>query len=298
MRYRICRERAEKSGFLLLCLVLIVGCGSPDEGGIEGPSVDSGAGADVTIEEDAGVAEDTGPEDAGPEDTGPEDTGPQDTGPEDTGPEDTGPVDTGPVDAGPVDTGPKPPTQDEICKGYSDQFSAVAAAAKKCATPYSCTDLAAAGMGCKSCETFYSHDDASKVQAVHDVSSESTQKKCQPACPKQCIDPDKHVGVCKDGGCTFDAPSCQEIEKRFKTVVTQAMKCSEDAECKFQAQASLPCGCGAFMNIKTMGPNKPLFRYAKMLVTVYNAQKCFTGACACPSYSKATCDNGVCVSKE
>jgi hypothetical protein len=290
----------------IIFVALSAGCGSPEEGGVEGPSVDSGAEDDGLLEDDGGIGEDSSPEDVGPGDTGVVDAAPQDTGPEDTGPEDPGPVDAGPKDVGKPDIGKpdigKPDsgptdTKGALCAGYVNKFKTSADAARKCKTSFSCTDLAAAGVGCKACEVFYSHDTPGLVQAVHDVSSESTQKKCDPACPKLCVDPTKHVGVCGgDGTCTFDAPSCQDMEKRFALVAAAAHKCKVDTDCAFQAQVGLPCGCGEYLNIKTMGPGKPLFRYAKMLVMVYNQQKCFSGACACPEFNKAKCVSGMCVS--
>ncbi len=289
-------------------LVSLLACGSSEEGGVSGEPIPGGddGGLVADAQADTGTV-DAGPEDAGPEDTGPEDTGahdagPEDTGPVDAGPEDTGPEDTGPVDTGPPDTGPKD-TQGALCADYTTKFLGAADAAKKCKSQFSCTELAPACMGCKTCENYYSGD-APGAQPVWDVSSEATQKKCPAGKPAtECVDPLKHVGVCamssdpnKGGTCTHDAPKCGELEKRAKAAIDEGMKCTADSECAFQAQTSLPCGCGAFMNIKTIGPGKPLMKYLQMLVKVYNAKKCFNGQCSCPSFSKAVCEKGVCKS--
>ncbi|GEM_PF-3414239 len=299
-------QRLVRNLLIAFAATALVACGAPEDGGVSGASVDAGGGGDGSLggDDDTAVADnDTGPQDVGAVDTGPEDsgatvadTGPEDTGPEDTGPEDTGPIDAGAPDLGPPDTGPKDAGPGALCNGYAEKFTGVANAARQCKTPFSCTELAAGGSACPGCELFYSHDDMAKVQGVHDVASEAKQKKCAPKCPSKCADPDKDVGVCASGSCTFDAPDCKEIEKRFKLAIDEAHKCTSDAECSFQAQTSLPCGCGAYLNVKTMGPGKNLFRYAKMLVTVYNKKKCFSGACACPEFNAGKCVKGKCES--
>lgn len=288
----------------------LAGCGTSEQGDLSSPASAPGdaglladaddGGVDVTAADvpqdaaeaaEAGAAQDIAEPDAATPDVpdAAEVTAQPDTAPA----ADTA---TAPIDAGPHDAGTSADTGSSQCADYASKFLATQSAARKCTSPFACTELAPAGMACHDCETYYTNE-GTGAQPVWDISAEAKQKKCAAMCPTGgCVDPTVHVGICTAGQCGHDAPSCDELEKRAAAAIQQGTKCTADADCNFQAQTSLPCGCAAFLNGKTIGPAKPLMRYVQMLVKVYNAKKCFSGACACPQFNKAVCEAGICKS--
>ncbi len=180
------------------------------------------------------------------------------------------------------------------CALKEGEFDATRKKALACATPFQCWHPGPKQMSCP-CQQYYS-DATIDWQSLNDVQGEATKLGCVGTCSKDaCPALDTQIGVCTDKQCQTVTPNCKQIEQLGADAIAEGKKCSADSECTFQAIGSVACGCTTFLNVKSMGPGKPLFKYFVMLVNSYKVLKCTdTVECACQTFKTAHCVAGVC----
>ena len=234
--------------------------------------------------------------DASPADTAPApDAGPPDAGPPDTGTPDTGAPDTKPDTA-------KPDAAGDPCPAKVAAYLATRQAALSCNTFWECTVEAPDGPACP-CQVHYSSANL-KGQSVVDAEADFKKSGCKAGtCSAPCLDPVKSVGLCQASGvgasaCKTTVPTCKELDALATKTLQEGANCTADADCGFKVSNTLGCGCPTFVNLKTMGPGKPLFVFMIQLVQSYKAQACTSDvACSCPNPNSATCVAGKCMPK-
>lgn len=211
-------------------------------------------------------------------------------------PADVPPVDTQPADVPPVDVA-KPDVSTDPCAPKIAQFDALKGKALACATPFECFKPAPADAKCQLCQRHYNGNSADS-QNLADVAAVLKASGCGSDCGSGCSNMATHVGVCAAGQCTTKELTCKELDTAASAALAQGAKCTADADCTFKVSNTLGCGCPTFVNVKTMGPAKPLFNYMKMLVLAYKAKLCTAEtACACPDPNTAKCVAGVCIAQ-
>lgn len=290
----------------LACALSVAACQEASDGTLVGSSEADSIGADMGLGKDSAAETTAGPADSAEVagDSAAEaaidsvalDVPPADVAPADVPPADLPPADVAPIDVAPVDV-PKPDTALDPCATKLAQFDALKAKALACATPFECYKGAPADGKCQTCQRHFNGNSAD-AQNLIDMAAVLKTGGCGAECGTGCYNMATHVGVCAAGQCTTKDLTCKELDAAASAALAQGAKCSADADCTFKVSNTLACGCPTFVNVKTMGPAKPLFNYMKMLVLAYKAKLCTAEvSCACPDPNTAKCVAGVCIAQ-
>ncbi len=295
----------------------LAACQEASDGTLVGSSEADSIGADMAMGKDGAAA--TGDADGGalsvdsaaeiaaasdtasdvPPDSAPTDTAPVDTAPADSAPTDSAPTDSSPADTAPADTA-KPDAADtdqDPCAAKQAQFDAVKVKALACSTPFECYKPAPADGKCQTCQRHFNGNSADSQNLI-DMAAMLKGNGCGATCGTGCYNMATHVGVCGGGQCATKELTCKELDAAAAAALAEGAKCSSDADCTFKVSNTLACGCPTFVNVKTMGPAKPLFNYMKMLVLAYKAKLCTAEtSCACPDPNTAKCVAGMCIAQ-
>lgn len=188
-------------------------------------------------------------------------------------------------------------TAADPCTAKSAQFSKLLTDASVCADFWQCYKPATASANCPDCQLHF-NGTAAATQNLIDFTPEWKKSGCAKACATPCLDMVTQVGVCSAGACQSKSLTCKELDSAAGQALAVGAKCSADADCTFKVSNTLGCGCPTFVNVKAMGPGKPLFLYMTMLVKAYKAKVCTKDVvCECPDPQTAKCVAGICIAQ-
>lgn len=290
----------------LAAVAALAACQEAADGTLVGSSEADAIGADMSVGKDsapetavADAAVEVAPEDIGADaatDTAVADVPPVDVAPADVPKPDVPPADVPPADVAPADVA-KPDVVQDACATKIAQFDALKAKALACSTPFECYKPGPADGKCQTCQRHYNGNSADSQNLV-DMAAVLKTGGCGSDCGIGCNNMSTQVGVCGGGQCATKELTCKELDSAAAAALAEGAKCSADADCTFKVSNTLACGCPTFVNVKTMGPAKPLFNYMKMLVLAYKAKLCTAETtCACPDPNTAKCVAGVCIAQ-
>jgi hypothetical protein len=286
---------------ILAVLVVLGGCSDDVTSGEAGAATDAGSDLGRTETSGVDVADAASATDAADEATGASDAEADLPPAQDAAdvaaelpPVDVAPADVPKTDTAPADTGKPDVPVGDPCLAKSQQYAEAFKKALQCQNFWECWEKAPVAPTC--CNNFVSGEGV-VANNCRDLEAEWKKLGCKASCaPSQCPDLDTaYIGLCKVNQCAMVAPTCKELETYATQALTEGAKCKADSECTFKASNTLGCGCPTYVNVTTMGPGKPLFKFMTQLAKVYNAKKCTTDvACACPNPNSAKCVGGAC----
>lgn len=188
-------------------------------------------------------------------------------------------------------------TAADPCTAKSAQFNKLLTDASVCADFWQCYKPATASANCPDCQLHF-NGTAAVTQNLIDFTPEWKKSGCAKTCSTPCVDMVSHVGVCSAGACQSKLLTCKELDSAAGQALAVGAKCSADTDCTFKVSNTLGCGCPTFVNVKAMGPGKPLFLYMTMLVKAYKAKVCTKDVvCECPDPQTAKCVAGICIAQ-